>query len=69
MSSDPNLKGKKPTHKVFVKSKAGPERGEVGVGWIDPYGTISINLSAGVTLAWNDGLYIRVKPVEAGGDP
>lgn len=62
--SDPNPKGRKPTHVVVVKEKVGEGRAQVGVGWAEEGedGVVSIRLNPGTVLAWNDGLYIRVRP-------
>ena len=63
--SEPNQKGRKPTHVLVVKQRDGEGRAQVGVGWaeVDEEGVISLRLNPGTVLAWNDGLYIRVRPM------
>jgi hypothetical protein len=52
---------KKPTHVLFVKKKGGHSF-QVGVGWSNDWGGVSIRLNPFVTLTDHDDFYINLYP-------
>lgn len=68
--------GDKPTHNLCIKRKDQRRVGssafvQVGVGWQNEKGQISIRLDAGVSLNWRDcdDLWITLFPNTPGGKP
>lgn len=56
------MKPKRATHDVKIKEKHGKRSGTVGAAWVNDDGSFSIQLNAGVTLSWQDDVYITVWP-------
>jgi hypothetical protein len=56
--------GRKPDFNLSVKPKDGRMGNKVGAAWKNDDGSISISLNVGVTLSWNDELFIGLFPVE-----
>lgn len=54
--------GKKPDFNLSAKPRDGRLGGKVGAGWKNTDGSISIQLNVGVTLSWNDELFIGLFP-------
>jgi len=53
---------RKPDYKIKVQT---PQKrsGEVGIGWLNQDGSVSIRLNPGVSLRWDDDLSIVAFPV------
>jgi hypothetical protein len=56
--------GRKPDFNLSAKPRDGRPGNKVGAGWINDDGSISIALNVGVTLSWNDDLFLGLFPVE-----
>jgi hypothetical protein len=56
--------GRKPDFNLSAKPRDGRPGNKVGAGWINDDGSISISLNIGVTLSWNDDLFLGLFPVE-----
>jgi hypothetical protein len=54
--------GKRPDYFLTAKPKAGGRQNRIGVAWKADKGGISIKLSAGVRLAWDDELWVGLWP-------
>lgn len=46
--------GSKPTHRLKLLHAPSQRTSEVGVGWLNEDGSISVVLQVGVTLDWRD---------------
>lgn len=44
----------KPTHRLKMLHKVSKASSEVGVGWQNPDGSISVVLNVGTVLSWHD---------------
>jgi hypothetical protein len=53
----------KPTHRLKFLNKVTEERGEVGDGWLNPDGSVSIVLNPFVTLTQSKDIDLRLFPV------
>jgi len=53
---------KKPTHVLKIKVKDSPAKANVGVGWANDDGSMSISLNPGTILDWRDPVTINLFP-------
>lgn len=53
-------KAKKPTHRLKFLNKATEERGEIGAGWADDAGNITLVLNPMVTLRQSKDLVLTL---------
>lgn len=53
----------RPTHVLSVKEREGKGTCRVGVGWLNPDGSVSIQLNPCVVLSARDDVFISLFPV------
>jgi hypothetical protein len=55
---------RKPDYRLRVKERDGKATATVGAAWSGKNGSISVRLSPGVSLVWNDGLLLTLFPID-----
>lgn len=58
----------KPDYDVTATTDDGSHKGRIGAGWSQPDGSIAVKLSPFVVINSQDGLKIRLWPIEYGED-
>lgn len=57
--------GRPPDYKLSLKHRVTGVSGQVGAAWKDERGFLSVKLNPGVTLSWQDDVYLALFPVDA----
>jgi hypothetical protein len=66
---EPVMGTKKPTHLLKVKERNGEGRTTIGAGWLNPDGSMSIQLNPCVSLTSHDDVVINLFPILEDDDP